>query len=122
MYRVVRPVHATRLLVEEDREGRLLSTCLRDMVGVIEPDCQELGRPHNRRFELDLLERDPIAALTRRLARALHRGAALAEERCHFARQLRRRSRQIDDIVIHDDSDSSRTTVTERNELHLSYP
>src|SRR5216683_5702438 len=122
MNRVVRSVDTTRLLVEEDRKVRLVAARLRDMVGVIQSDRQKLGRPHNRRFELDLLERDPVAALTRRLARALHSGVALAEERCHFARQLRRRSRQIDDIVVHDDSDSSRTTVTERNELHLSYP
>jgi len=43
MNRIVRPVDAGDLLVEEDWKGRTIAAGLSDMVGVIKPNREELG-------------------------------------------------------------------------------
>jgi len=54
MDRCMRPDHARRLLVEEDGEGRGLEAGLLHVVGVVEPDGEELGRARDRGEELDV--------------------------------------------------------------------
>ena len=60
---IVRPDHAGDLLVEEDRELRRLHAALGDVVGVVEPDRQELPGL-DRRKQPDLVERVFIVLLT----------------------------------------------------------
>src|ERR1700730_4105358 len=59
MNRIIGPVYASDLLVKENREGWTFAPGLSDMVGVVEADREELGRPPNRRLELHLAQRDP---------------------------------------------------------------
>ena len=50
---IVRSSHTTRLFVEEDGELRLLPFRLCDVVGIIEADGKELGRPQQAKEMLD---------------------------------------------------------------------
>jgi hypothetical protein len=51
-----RPDHARDLLVEEDRKHRCLHSALRDVVGIVEPDREELAWP-NWSQKADAVER-----------------------------------------------------------------
>ena len=59
---VVRTDHARDLFVEEHRELRCLHARLRDVIGVVEPDRQELSRP-DRRQQAHHVQRILLAAL-----------------------------------------------------------
>src|SRR5690242_8564252 len=119
---VVGPVDAGDLLVKEDRKGRALAAGLSDMVGVVEPDREELRRMQDRRFELDLTECDAVFARGRRSSRAIQRAGSYRQQSRHLARQLRHGRSKIDHRVFDHHANAGASLMCEGCELHRLLP
>src|SRR5579863_456376 len=121
MNRIIRRVDATRLFVKKEREGRLLHPSLGDMVGVIEPHREKLGRAAHRRFELHLRQWDLRGALGG-APRLLEHLLAAVEEIDHVARNQRRGRADVGDRIALDDPNPRLPLMSESYEFHLRPP
>src|SRR5579862_3916155 len=84
MNRIARPGDTARLLVEEHRKLGTLHPGFFDVVRVIQPDCEKLGWPRDRRLELDAGQRNPMRGIFRGARSAVECTRSRFEKRDHL--------------------------------------
>src|SRR5215470_2563671 len=120
MNRIIRPNHASGLLVKEHREGGFLASGLGHVVGIVQTDREELGGARNGRFQLYRGEGNPPGFASDGLAREVESLAASAQERDHLPRKFGRGCSKVNDRFVGDDADAGSSLMRESCEFHLS--
>ena len=115
---IARSRDAGGLFVEDRGELRHLELRLRDVIGVVQADCQELRGAQDRRLKVHRGEGQARPRTRGKIGGTAQRGRAGGEKGHHLARQLGRRHRQVDQILSRQDADARRAVLGEGGEPH----